>query len=145
MGGWEGGIRIPGLIQWPGKLPAGKVIEEPTSSMDILPTLTAVSGGTLPQDRVIYGQNLMALLQGYVQRSEHEFLFHDCGVYLQAVCWHPTDSKAVWKVHYVMPVFQHQEIMCAIRVCFAKWSGQLVTYHRDPLELTTLTHDTEPL
>lgn len=51
MGGWEGGIRVPGLVRWPGKLPAGKVIEEPTSLMDILPTVAALAGATVPQDR----------------------------------------------------------------------------------------------
>lgn len=51
MAGWEGGIRVPGLIRWPGRLLAGKVIDEPTSLMDMLPTLAAVSGGMVPQDR----------------------------------------------------------------------------------------------
>lgn len=51
MGGWEGGIRVPGLVRWPGKVPAGKVIEEPTSLMDILPTVAALAGATVPQDR----------------------------------------------------------------------------------------------
>ena len=51
MAGWEGGIRVPGLIRWSGRLPAGKVIEEPTSLMDIFPTLAAVSGSSVPQDR----------------------------------------------------------------------------------------------
>lgn len=51
MSGWEGGIRVPGLFRWPGKLAAGKVIEEPTSLMDILPTVAALSGGIVPQDR----------------------------------------------------------------------------------------------
>lgn len=51
MGGWEGGIRVPGLFRWPGILPAGKVIDEPTSLMDIYPTLVHLAGGTVPQDR----------------------------------------------------------------------------------------------
>lgn len=51
MGGWEGGIRVPGLFRWPGVLPAGTVINEPTSLMDIFPTLVHLAGGALPQDR----------------------------------------------------------------------------------------------
>lgn len=43
--------------------------------------------------RVIDGRNLMPLLQGEVQRSEHEFLFHYCGAFLHAVRWHPKDSE----------------------------------------------------
>ncbi|XP_006210253.2 arylsulfatase F [Vicugna pacos] len=123
MGGWEGGIRVPGIIRWPGKLPAGKVIDEPTSLMDIFPTLAAVSGGTLPQDRVIDGRNLLPLLQGDVQHSEHEFLFHYCGPYLHAARWHPKDSKAVWKVHYVTPVFQPPGAQACYVTTYCRCSG----------------------
>lgn len=51
MGGWEGGIRVPGIFRWPGRLAAGKVIDEPTSLMDIYPTLVNLAGGELPKDR----------------------------------------------------------------------------------------------
>ncbi|XP_010988213.1 arylsulfatase F-like [Camelus dromedarius] len=154
MGGWEGGIRVPGLIRWPGKLPAGKVIDEPTSLMDVFPTLAAASGGTLPQDRVIDGRNLLPLLRGDVQHSGHEFLFHYCGPYLHAARWHPKDSKAVWKVHYVTPVFQPPGSQACYVTTYCRCSGELVTYHdppllfdlsRDPSESSPLTQDTEPL
>ncbi|XP_014651017.1 PREDICTED: arylsulfatase F [Ceratotherium simum simum] len=153
MGGWEGGIRVPGIVRWPGKVPAGEVIEEPTSLMDVFPTLAAVTGGTLPQDRVIDGRNLMPLLQGEIQHSEHEFLFHYCGVHLHAVRWHPRNSEAVWKVHYVTPVFQPPGAQACYMTTYCRCSGELVTYHnppllfdlsRDPSESTPLTRDTEP-
>ncbi|VFV40992.1 arylsulfatase f [Lynx pardinus] len=153
MAGWEGGIRVPGLVRWPGRLPAGKVIEEPTSMMDIFPTLAAVSGSTVPQDRVIDGQDLMPLLQGDVERSEHEFLFHYCGAFLHAARWHPKDCEAVWKVHYVTPVFQPPGAQGCYETQYCRCSGKLVTYHdppllfdltRDPSESTPLTPDTEP-
>lgn len=51
MGGWEGGIRVPGIVRWPGMLPAGTVINEPTSLMDIFPTVVHLAGGEVPQDR----------------------------------------------------------------------------------------------
>lgn len=188
MGGWEGGIRVPGIFRWPGVLPAGTVIDEPTSLMDIYPTVVHLAGGVLPQDRykhkcfyfsfsprmmenliwkhilkiwhflshscsfsrqkcyhslvtpslylrfgnllqahplfkvassskrwhaegtqsctaypslmvsifparVIDGRDLMPLLQGTVEHSEHEFLFHYCGIHLHAVRWHQKDSE----------------------------------------------------
>ncbi|XP_008847784.1 arylsulfatase H [Nannospalax galili] len=49
-GGWEGGIRVPGIFRWPTVLEAGRLIDEPTSHMDIFPTLSYVGGGILPQD-----------------------------------------------------------------------------------------------
>lgn len=51
MGGWEGGIRVPGIVRWPGVLPAGTVIHELTSLMDIFPTVVHLAGGAVPQDR----------------------------------------------------------------------------------------------
>ena len=51
MAGWEGGIRVPGIFRWPGVLPAGRVIHEPTSLMDVFPTVVQLAGGQVPQDR----------------------------------------------------------------------------------------------
>lgn len=51
MGGWEGGIRVPGIFRWPGVLPAGRVVDEPTSMMDVFPTVVLLGGGTEPKDR----------------------------------------------------------------------------------------------
>ena len=47
MGGWEGGIRVPGIFRWPGRLPAGRVVDQPTSLMDLYPTLTHLARDTL--------------------------------------------------------------------------------------------------
>ncbi|KAF5892080.1 arylsulfatase D-like [Clarias magur] len=49
--GWEGGIRVPGIFRWTNRLPAGKVVDEPTSLMDIFPTVVSLAGGALPNDR----------------------------------------------------------------------------------------------
>ncbi|NXD07480.1 ARSD Arylsulfatase, partial [Nothocercus nigrocapillus] len=154
MGGWEGGIRVPGIFRWPGVLPAGIAINEPTSLMDLYPTIVDLAGGTLPQDRVIDGWNLMPLLQGSVQQSEHEFLFHYCGSYLHAVRWHQKDSGAIWKAHYVTPVFHPPGAGACYDRGFCPCFGEGVTHHdppllfdlsRDPSEAKPLTAETEPL
>ena len=41
---WEGGLRVPFMIRWPGKIPSGQVIKEPMASIDIVPTLLKVAG-----------------------------------------------------------------------------------------------------
>lgn len=51
MGGWEGGIRVPGIFHWPGRLTAGRQVSEPTSLMDVFPTVVKLAGGALPEDR----------------------------------------------------------------------------------------------
>jgi arylsulfatase A-like enzyme len=44
---FEGGIRVPGILSWPGQIPAGQVIDEPCASMDVFPTLLRLAGGDL--------------------------------------------------------------------------------------------------
>ncbi|XP_036869307.2 arylsulfatase D-like isoform X3 [Manis javanica] len=90
MGGWEGGIRVPGIVRWSGVLQAGRVIQEPTSLMDVFPTVVQLGGGEVPQDRVIDGRSLVPLLQGAAEPSAHEFLFHYCGKHLHAARWRKT-------------------------------------------------------
>ncbi|XP_028320926.1 steryl-sulfatase [Gouania willdenowi] len=150
---WEGGIRVPGVVRWPGKIPGGYQIDEPTSNMDLFPTVVKLSGAVVPEDRVIDGHNLMDLLQRKVKRSNHEFLFHYCNAYLNAVRWHPKNSTQVWKAFYFTPNFSPEDQTACFNthVCFC--TPDYVTYHnppllfdlsRDPSETTPLTPDTEP-
>ncbi|XP_053313345.1 arylsulfatase D-like [Spea bombifrons] len=147
MAGWEGGIRVPGIFRWPGVIPFGTVIDEPTSLMDIYPTLVQLSGGKLPKDRIIDGWSLVPLLKKETSRSEHEFLFHYCGKHLHAVRWHQKDSGNTWKAHYVTPEFYpdgaggcYDKVLCACE-------GEGVIYHDPPLlfELSTDPSESNPL
>lgn len=44
QGGWDGGIRLPTVVMWPGVIPPGSVIDSPTWQMDIHPTLAEIIG-----------------------------------------------------------------------------------------------------
>ncbi|XP_049623764.1 arylsulfatase H [Suncus etruscus] len=145
-GGWEGGIRVPGIFRWPGVLEAGKVLDVPTSLMDIYPTLSYVAGGILPLDRVIDGRNLMPLLEGRVSHSEHEFLFHYCGVSLHAARWYQKDCGTVWKVHFVTPKFSPEGSNACYSRGLCPCSGD-VTRHDPPLlfDLSRDPSETHPL
>ncbi|XP_072283591.1 arylsulfatase L-like [Pyxicephalus adspersus] len=139
MGGLEGGIRVPGIISWPGILPANTSVDEPTSLMDIFTTVVKLGGGTLPQERIIDGKDLMPLLRGTVPKSEHEFMFHYCDHYLHAVRWQDRSSNATWKVHYFSPKFSEGENACyGTKLC--PCSGEKVVYHFPPL-LFNLSND----
>jgi arylsulfatase A-like enzyme len=72
---WEGGIRIPYIIQWKGHLPAGKVDNRPVISLDIHPTALAAAGVTAQPEKKLDGVNLLPFLAGTSKDSPHEFLF----------------------------------------------------------------------
>ncbi|KAM3861931.1 arylsulfatase H-like [Diretmus argenteus] len=152
MGGWEGGIRVPGIFRWPGRLPAATVVDEPTSLMDLYPTLKHLARDTRP-DRLLDGYNLMPLLEGRAERSEHEFMFHYCGAYLNAVRWHPPGSDSIFKVHFFTPNFSPPGAGGCYDTMICLCHGDHVTQHdppllydlfRDPSESRPLTRDTEP-
>jgi len=61
---WEGGIRVPFLVQWTGRLPGNVVYDDPVSSLDIVPTVAAAAGVSLPTDRVYDGLDITPYLAG---------------------------------------------------------------------------------
>lgn len=70
---FEGGIRVPCLMRWPGKIPAGSVNNEITGIIDMLPTFCILSGADVPTDRVIDGRNILPYMMG----EEVESPIHD--------------------------------------------------------------------
>ena len=60
----EGGIRVPGLARWPGKIKPGSVCDVPVVGSDFFPTALALAGLQPPSDRVIDGVNMLAALDG---------------------------------------------------------------------------------
>ncbi len=72
---YEGGIRIPMLVQWKGKLPCGKVEHRPVISLDVYGTAAAVADSPVPADRSIDGVNLMPYLMGRNSGRPHNTLF----------------------------------------------------------------------
>ncbi|XP_075054285.1 arylsulfatase H-like [Mixophyes fleayi] len=140
MGGLEGGIRVPGILRWPGVIPAKTVIDRPTSLMDIFTTVTKLGGGKLPQDRIIDGKDLMPLVQGLVPNSDHKFMFHYCDEYLHAVRWQQTSSDTIWKVHYYSHKFKPEGAGACYGSKLCGCSGDQVIYHVPPL-LFNLSND----
>jgi arylsulfatase A len=61
---YEGGIRVPLLVRWPGTVPAGRVCETPVHAVDVLPTLLAMAGSAVPKGHIADGVNLVPLLRG---------------------------------------------------------------------------------
>lgn len=61
---YEGGIRVPGLVRWPGRTRPGTVCEEPINGTDVLPTLCDIAGVATPQDRPLDGVSIVPALGG---------------------------------------------------------------------------------
>ncbi len=60
---YEGGIRVPGIVRWPGKAPPGKTSDEPIWSLDLLPTLCRIADAKVPTDRAIDGSDFSPVLE----------------------------------------------------------------------------------
>jgi len=91
---WEGGMRLPCIVRWPGRVPAGAVSSEVCASIDFLPTLVGLAGGSPPEDRTIDGRDLAPLWTAEKDAaSPHEafYYFHRGG--LEAV------RRGRWKLH----------------------------------------------
>lgn len=61
---YEGGIRVPGIVQWPGRVDEGTVSNVPVSGVDVLPTLCEIAGIEAPQDRVLDGTSFLPIVRG---------------------------------------------------------------------------------
>jgi len=71
---FEGSLRAPFLIRWPGRIPAGRVTNEIVHEMDLIPTLARIAGGRVPSDRFIDGADQFDFLAGKKEQSNRESL-----------------------------------------------------------------------
>ncbi len=91
---WEGGMRVPCIARWPGKIPAGSTCTQLATTMDLMPTLARLSGGDVPSDRRIDGADITPLLFGEKDATTpHEAFFYYNGRHLEAV------RHDRWKLH----------------------------------------------
>jgi len=84
-GTYEGGVRVPTLAWWPGRVPAGRVSAALCGNIDVLPTFVALAGGAVPAARPIDGRDLTPLLLGRTDESPREAHYYFAGNALQAV------------------------------------------------------------
>ncbi|MEO0817976.1 MAG: sulfatase [Pseudomonadota bacterium] len=80
---FEGGIRVPMFVKWPGRIAPGTIIDEPVAHIDVMPTLAAAAGAALPDDRVIDGRNMLPLAMGEVDtiKRADDAIFWSSGFY----------------------------------------------------------------
>ena len=72
---WEGGIRVPWMVQWKARLPAGRVDDRPVIQLDVLPTALAAAGVAVPAAWKLDGVNLLPFLTGEKTGAPHDVLY----------------------------------------------------------------------
>ncbi len=93
---WEGGLRVPFIARWPGRIPAGQESSELATTPDIFATTLAAAGIGLPKDRTIDGKDLMPLLTTKAE-SPHEAVFSFRAGQISTV------RQGKWKLHLLSP------------------------------------------
>ena len=73
---YEGGVRVPFIARWPGRFPAGAVVDAPVQHIDVFPTLCELTGAPAPGKVQIDGRSLAPLLKAGRGASPHDFVFH---------------------------------------------------------------------
>ncbi len=91
---WEGGMRVPTIAWWPGKIAAGQTQPGLGSTMDIYTTSLKLAGAELPEDRLIDGYDLTGMLTAQ-QASPRDVVHYYRGTRLMAI------RKGPWKAHFV--------------------------------------------
>jgi arylsulfatase A len=89
---WEGGMRVPMIARWPGRLPQGAVRGGISTTMDLFTTFIELAGGKIPTDREIDGKNIMGLLEGTAPSPDKRLFYYHHSL-LCAV------RQGDWKLH----------------------------------------------
>jgi arylsulfatase A len=104
---WEGGIRVPAIFRWPGRIPANTLTSAVAATIDFLPTFAAAAQIKLPTDRTIDGRSLLPLLTGPGKQSPHEYFYYfDTAIQYTPETGRPTSNSNLlairsgrWKLH----------------------------------------------
>ena len=133
---YEGGIRMPAIAWWPGKIQPGRVTSQIASTMDIFVTAAKIAGVDLPTNVTIDGRDISPILFDVDAKTPHDFLFHYCSSRLMAVRHGP------YKAHYytqMLPLANYTTVHCTNGSphgeFFQGWAcyGPTVTEHNPPL------------
>ena len=79
---YEGGVRVPFLVSWPGRIPAGRTDHRVVTSLDVFATALGLAGQPMPSDRTYDGVNLVPYLTGEKSGAPHARLFWRNGALL---------------------------------------------------------------
>jgi arylsulfatase A-like enzyme len=90
---WEGGVRVPCIVRWPGRIPQGVVRPGITCTMDLYATILELAGGDVPPEHVVDGRSLIPYLEGKAPSPRSDYYYYR-GKTLSAV------RSGNWKGHF---------------------------------------------
>ena len=122
---WEGGMRVPCVVRWPGHVPAGRANDEVAMTLDFLPTFGGLAGAKQP-DVKLDGRDVAPLFLGEAgAKSPHEAIYYYAYTHLQAV------QSGQWKLVLPRPEFPK----------WTGWSGRFFGSGVEATELYDMTAD----
>jgi arylsulfatase len=102
----EGSLRVPFVVRWPGRIPAGTVSNEICHAVDLFTTLGTLGGAEIPTDRPIDGIDLSGFFTGERETSGRESVLCFVGDSLHAVKWRNWKLHLVWQEFMLDPAVQ---------------------------------------
>lgn len=127
---FEGGVRVPFVARWPGRVAKGQVRDTPAMTIDLLPTIAALADVPAPAERVVDGRDIWPILADRRgATSPHEALYFYWGTELHAI------RSGRWKLHLPHP-YQSLEAAGA--------NGMPGRYVRKQLELSLFDLEKDP-
>ena len=124
MSTWEGGLRVPGIVRWPGRIQAGQVSDDIVTTLDLYPTFASLAGAKLPDGRVTDGVDMSDFWLGRTDRGPRSTFYYYAYTHLQAV------RRGQWKLVLPRPA----------RPPWTSWYGRMIDAVKKP-ELYDLEAD----
>ena len=133
---YEGGIRVPFIVSWPGNLPKAAVCSEPVISTDIVPTILWAVGVELPGDRIYDGKDMLPVLRGEATEPLHKALFWYDGAdqwAVQAGKWKLLSRKSSLELYDLQAdisekhnlTAQRPDVVEELEGMYAEWRSQM--------------------
>ena len=150
MSYFEGGIRVPFIVSWPSRLPAGKTFDSPVSSLDILPTVLTAIGSEVPKEAD--GVDLIPYLTGTKNTPPHDYLCWRAGAVdaIRKGNWKllRAKDKGLWLYDLSKDLSEttniaasHAEVVAELRSLLDQWNKNLVNPMWSPQTGMSLTVD----
>ena len=129
---FEGGPRVPAVISWPGRIPAGQSIDEVLTAMDLLPTFANLAGGEIPNDRVIDGKDIWPVLVENA-KSPHQAYFYHGGKAVRSGNWklHIEDGKPTQLYDLDLDIGEKENVIQAHSEVVHRLTKLVAKFNRD--------------